>query len=60
MRVPDTMLAAVMLEPNEIEMQTVPMPKLAPEDVLIRVHACGICGTDLHIFHGESRGAVFP
>ncbi len=57
---PDTMMAAVMLRPREIEMQTVPVPKLDPEDVLIRVHACGICGTDLHIFHGESRGVVFP
>ena len=58
--IPSTMTAAVMPRPNEIAIQTVPVPKLDPEDVLIKVHACGICGTDLHIFHGDSRGAVYP
>jgi len=54
------MTAAVMPRPNQIVVQTVPVPKLAPQDVLIKVHACGICGTDLHIFHGDSRGATYP
>ena len=58
--VPETMTAAVMLRPNEIAIQTVPVPKLDPQDVLIKVHACGICGTDLHIYHGDSRGAAYP
>ncbi len=60
MSLPETMMAAVMPRPNEIELQTVPLPALDPGDVLIRVHACGICGTDLHLFHGDSRGAAYP
>ena len=60
MSLPETMLAAVMPRAHEIEMRTVPLPALDPGDVLIRVHACGICGTDLHLFHGDSRGAQYP
>jgi 2-desacetyl-2-hydroxyethyl bacteriochlorophyllide A dehydrogenase len=49
-----------MPRPNEIAIQTVPVPKLDPEDVLIKVHACGICGTDLHILAGESYRPETP
>ncbi|MGL3605032.1 zinc-dependent alcohol dehydrogenase family protein [Rhizobium sp. G187] len=28
-------------------------PEPGPEDLLIRVEACGVCGTDRHLFHGE-------
>ena len=31
----------------------VPLPKLRENDVLIKVKACGVCGTDLHIHEGE-------
>jgi 2-desacetyl-2-hydroxyethyl bacteriochlorophyllide A dehydrogenase len=31
----------------------VPEPKLGPKDVLVRSKACGICGTDVHIWEGE-------
>jgi len=31
----------------------VPTPTPAPDQVLIRVSACGICRTDLHIFDGD-------
>jgi 2-desacetyl-2-hydroxyethyl bacteriochlorophyllide A dehydrogenase len=60
MSLPDTMLAAVMPRAREIEMRVVPLPALDPGDVLIRVSACGICGTDLHLFHGDSRGVQYP
>jgi L-iditol 2-dehydrogenase len=58
--VPETMMAAVMLRPHQIEMQRVPVPSLEPQDVLIKVSACGICGTDLHILHGDSSHATYP
>jgi hypothetical protein len=35
---------------------TVPLPKLRDNDVLIKVKACGVCGTDLHIHEGEFIG----
>ncbi|KAL1889715.1 hypothetical protein Sste5346_008701 [Sporothrix stenoceras] len=36
-----------------------PLPQVRRHDVLIQVKACGVCGTDVHIHHGEF-GAVFP
>jgi D-arabinitol dehydrogenase (NADP+) len=37
----------------------VPLPTLRPNDILIKVKACGVCGTDLHIHEGEFL-ARFP
>ena len=34
-------------------LQTLPDPEPGPEDLLIRVHRCGICGTDLHLTSGH-------
>jgi L-iditol 2-dehydrogenase len=34
---------------GNLELKTVPVPKIEPDEVLIRVHACGICGSDLKI-----------
>lgn len=33
------------------------MPKVGPKDVLIRVKACGVCGTDVHIYEGDKGAA---
>jgi threonine 3-dehydrogenase len=39
------------LHPREgLWMQTAPVPEIGPDDVLIRVNATGICGTDVHIW----------
>jgi L-iditol 2-dehydrogenase len=35
--------------PGHLELQEVPVPQIAPDEVLIRVRACGICGSDLRI-----------
>lgn len=49
---PRTMKAAMCQEPYRIEVIELPIPEVGPEDVLIRVRACGICGSDLHTFRG--------
>ena len=36
-----------------IEIREVPVPSIGDSEVLIEVKACGICGTDLHIYHDE-------
>ncbi len=41
------------------EMQ-MPVPRPGPEEVLIRVHACGVCRTDLHIVDGELTEPKLP
>ena len=34
---------------GNMELKNVPIPRIAPNEVLVRVHACGICGSDLKI-----------
>ncbi len=53
------MKAARIERPGEAQVLTVPDPVVGPDDVLIRVHAAGICGTDLHNFKGEYE-ATYP
>jgi len=45
--IPATMLAAVYRGVNDVRMETVPVPKIGPGELLVRVHTCGVCGTDL-------------
>lgn len=40
-------------KPEEYGIVDVPLPKLRDNDVLVKVKACGVCGTDLHIHEGE-------
>ena len=51
------MKAASILQPNQIEMQDLPIPEPAPGELLVHVMASGICGTDVHIFQGEYLGS---
>lgn len=46
-KVPDTMLAAVYRGVNDVRLESVPVPRIGPGELLLRVHTCGICGTDL-------------
>ncbi len=39
--------------PGNLEIREIPIPKIGPDDVLMKVHASGICGTDVHIYHDE-------
>lgn len=47
------MKAAVLTEPGHFEVQECPVPQPQADEVLIKVYRCGICGTDMHIFHGH-------
>lgn len=38
--------------PKDIKFEEVPMPKVGPDDVLIKVKAAGLCGTDLEVYDG--------
>lgn len=41
-----------------LEIQTVPTPVVRDDEVLIRVVACGICGSDTHIYETDSEGYI--
>lgn len=46
------MQAAFCTAPGRIELRDVEAPRLRPGEVLVKVRRCGICGSDLHFFHG--------
>src|SRR5580704_3241558 len=67
--IPATMRAAVYRGVNDVRVESVPVPKMGRGELLLRVHTCGICGTDLkkiatgshsapRIFGHETSGIV--
>jgi L-iditol 2-dehydrogenase len=67
--VPATMKAAVYRGVNDVRLEEVPVPEIGLGEILVRVHTCGICGTDLkkistgshsapRIFGHETTGVV--
>lgn len=47
------MKAAVLEAVKKVAIRDVPEPLIGPRDVLVRAKACGICGTDVHIWEGD-------
>jgi L-iditol 2-dehydrogenase len=67
--IPKTMQAAVYRGINDVRLESVPVPEIQAGELLVRVHTCGICGTDLkkistgshsapRIFGHETAGGV--
>jgi len=67
--IPATMQAAVYRGVNDVRVETVPVPQIGRGELLVHVHTCGICGTDLkkiaigshsapRIFGHETSGVV--
>lgn len=54
------MKAAVFYEKNDLRIESIEKPTAKAGEVLIKVMACGICGTDVHIFHGDEGAAPTP
>jgi D-arabinose 1-dehydrogenase-like Zn-dependent alcohol dehydrogenase len=54
------MRAAVIGGPNQISVERVPDPSPQAGEVVVRVHACGICGTDIHVLKGEFSLTRYP
>jgi L-iditol 2-dehydrogenase len=55
--IPTTMLAAVYRGVNDVRLETVPVPNIGPGEILVRVHSCGVCGTDLKKISTGSHSA---
>ena len=61
MKTPTKMLAMVLETPRQpLRLLELPIPQPGPEQVLIQVHACGVCRTDLHIVDGELPNPKLP
>ncbi len=56
-KIPATMRAAVYRGVNDVRVETVPVPQIGSGEVLVRIRACGICGTDLKKIHSGSHSA---
>ena len=54
------MQALVLTEYRQLELQTLDRPAVGPEDVLVSVRACGICGSDVHGFDGSTGRRIPP
>ena len=55
-----SMKAAVLRGPRDIRTETVPEPRVEPDGIVIKVKACGICGSDLHVYKAEgNEGTIF-
>jgi len=55
--IPTTMTAVVYRGVNDMRVETVPVPKIGPGELLVKVATCGVCGTDLKKIHTGSHSA---
>ena len=51
------MKSAVFYGKHDLRIEDQPMPQVGAKDVLVQVKACGICGTDVHIYEGDKGAA---
>ena len=55
-----TMLQQVMISPGQIEFHEVPVPDPKTGEVLIKIMNIGICGSDIHVYHGKHPFTSYP
>ena len=56
----ETMLQEVMMAPREIRFDRVPVPTAGPGQVLVKIKRIGICGSDIHVYHGKHPYTKYP
>ena len=54
------MKALLLSEYKKLDLTDMPIPVIGPEDVLIKVKACGICGSDIHGYDGSTGRRIPP
>ncbi|MFX0013681.1 MAG: zinc-binding dehydrogenase [Promethearchaeota archaeon] len=50
----------VLVAPKKIEFRDVPIPKMNKNDVLVKIVRIGICGSDIHVYHGKHPLTSYP
>ena len=55
-----TYRAAVLHGPEDLRLEDLPVPSPGPEEVLVQVRACAICGSDLSAYFGRHPRITFP
>lgn len=56
----EDMKAAILTNPETIEISTIPTPAIEENEVLLRVKSVGVCGSDIGIYKGSHPRAQFP
>lgn len=56
----DTMKAVVLHEPGRLIMESCPIPQPKANELLLKTRAVGICGSDIHAYHGQQPSMNFP
>ncbi|CAA6679149.1 MULTISPECIES: zinc-binding dehydrogenase [unclassified Lentimonas] len=51
-----TARAAVLVEPRKLEIKEFPIREIGPDEILLKVEACGVCGTDVHCYKSDPFG----
>lgn len=54
------MKSAVFYGKHDVRIEDIRIPEVKEDEVLVRVKACGICGTDVHIYEGDEGAAKTP
>lgn len=54
------MRQAVMTAPGEITFREIEKPIPGADQVLVRIHRIGVCGSDIHVFHGQHPYTAYP
>jgi len=54
------MLQQVMTNPGVIEFREIPTPTITADEVLIKIMKIGICGSDIHVYHGKHPFTKYP
>ena len=54
------MKAVVVRAPMEFDVEDVPVPEVPEGGLLLKVHACGLCGSDLRTLRSGHRKVTFP
>jgi L-iditol 2-dehydrogenase len=54
------MKQAVMTEPRRIEFREVPIPEPGEGEVLVKIMRIGVCGSDIHVYHGQHPYTKYP
>lgn len=55
-----TMIQQLMTAPGEIHFRIVPVPRVEAGQVLVKIRKIGICGSDIHVYHGQHAFTKYP
>lgn len=56
----ETMIQQLMTAPHEITFREVPVPEPGPDQVLVKIKKIGVCGSDIHVYHGTHPYVSYP